>query len=161
MADKIIAPISNTTIAKLREIVGSKHVLTTDEDRSCYSYDGTTLEYMPEAVVLPGSSAEISQIMQLATETPFTVVPRGAGSGMTGGSLPLKGGLVMGLGRLNKIIEIDRENQLAIVEPGVITGHLQSEAKRSGLFYPPRSSQCQFLYHWWQCRRVCRWAKCR
>jgi glycolate oxidase len=131
-------------IAQLQKIVGPANVLTSDEDRRCYSYDGTALEYMPEAVVLPGSSAEISLIMRLATAAPFIVVPRGAGSGMTGGSLPIKGGLVMGLGRLNHILEIDRENQLAIVEPGVITGNLQSEARKRGLFYPPDPASANF-----------------
>ncbi len=124
--------------------MGPVNVLTADEDRRCYSYDGTTLEYMPEAIVLPGSSAEIRQIMRLAAEIPFTVVPRGAGSGMTGGSLPLKGGLVMALGRLNHILEIDRENQIAIVEPGVITGDLQREVRRYGLFYPPDPASANF-----------------
>ena len=130
--------------AQLREIVGPSHLLTSDEDRQCYSYDGTTLEYLPEAVVLPGSSDEISKVMCLAAKTPFPVVPRGAGSGMTGGSLPLKGGLVMALGRLNRILKIDQENQLAIVEPGTVTGNLQAEAKRYGLFYPPDPASANF-----------------
>lgn len=132
------------TIRQLGQIVGPAQVLTAYEDRQCYAYDGTTLEYMPEAIVLPGSTTEISQIMQLASKTPFPVVPRGAGTGMTGGALPIQGGLVIALGRMNRILTIDQDNQLAIVEPGVITGNLQAEAKRYGLFYPPDPASAKF-----------------
>ncbi len=136
--------MNDEIIKQLRQIVGDKHILTTLEDRQCYSYDGTTLEYMPEAIVLPGSTAEISQIMKLANQAIFPVVPRGAGSGMTGGALPIHGGLVLALGRLNHILEIDPDNQLAIAEPGVVTSNLQDEAKRHGLFYPPDPASAKF-----------------
>lgn len=132
------------TLQKLAEIVGRKHLTTTREELLCYSYDGSGLEYLPAAVAFPGSTTEVSGIMKLAGTVGFPVVPRGAGTGMTGGSLPLAGGLVMAMSRLNKIIEIDRENQIAVVEPGVITGQFQKAVRRAGLFYPPDPASHNF-----------------
>lgn len=132
------------TLKKLAMIVGPEHLTTAREDLLCYSYDGSGHEYLPDAVAFPGSTAEVSAIMQLATVARFPVVPRGAGTGMTGGSLPLAGGLVMAMSRLNRIIEIDRENQLAVVEPGVITGHFQEVVRRVNLFYPPDPASHKF-----------------
>ncbi len=136
--------MTSIPIKQLQNIVGSEHVLCGLEDLQCYSYDGTGMEYMPEAVVLPENANQISAVMKLAASTPFPVVPRGAGSGMTGGSLPIKGGVVLGLARLNKILEIDSINQLAVVEPGVITGQLQHQVKACGLFYPPDPASLKF-----------------
>jgi glycolate oxidase len=124
-------------IEKLAAIVGPEHLTTVSEELLCYSYDGSGLEYPPEAVVFPGDTAEVSAIMQLATARGFAVVPRGAGTGMTGGSLPVAGGVVMAMNRFNRIVEIDAENQVAVAEPGVITGDFQREVAKHGLFYPP------------------------
>ena len=132
------------TILRLREIVGQDQVTTVPEELACYSYDGTGQEYPPAAVVFPGSTEEICRIMQLASATPFPVVPRGAGTGMSGGALPVAGGLVMVMSRLNRILEIDRDNQIAVVEPGVITGDLRKEAGRHGLYYPPDPASLEF-----------------
>ncbi|MDH5297413.1 MAG: FAD-binding oxidoreductase, partial [Desulfobulbaceae bacterium] len=132
------------TFASLAEIVGHDYLRTAPEELLCYSYDGTAREFPPEAVALPGSAAEISAIMQLAAATPFPVVPRGAGTGMTGGALPVAGGLVIAMSRMNRIIEIDIANQVAVVEPGVITGHLRDEAARHNLYYPPDPASLKF-----------------
>ncbi len=129
---------------KLINIVGPKNVSDSEEDLLCYSYDGTGREYMPSAVIFPGSVEEVSDIMAVASAGAIPVVPRGAGSGMTGGSLPVQGGLVMAMTRLNKIVEIDRQNQTATVEPGVITGDLQKEIKQFGLYYPPDPASLKF-----------------
>ena len=129
---------------RLQEIVGLDQVTTVPEELACYSYDGTGQEYLPAAVVFPGSTEEICRIMQLASAIPFTVVPRGAGTGMTGGALPVTGGLVMVMSRLNRILEIDRDNQIAILQPGVITGDLRKEAERHGLYYPPDPASLKF-----------------
>ena len=110
----------------------------------CYSYDGTGMEYMPAAVAFPGSAAEICSIMELANQELFPVIPRGAGTGMTGGALPVEGGLVLVMSRLNRILEIDAENQVAEVEPGVITGQFQSAVRKQGLFYPPDPASHNF-----------------
>lgn len=99
---------------------------------------------MPEAVVFPDTTEQISAIMKLASHYRFPVVPRGAGTGMTGGAIPVKGGVVMALSRMNRIVEIDTANQIAIVEPGVITAHLQREVKKVGLFYPPDPASLKF-----------------
>ena len=136
--------MNQDTIHRLQEIVGQDQVTTLPEELACYSYDGTGQEYPPGAVAFPGSTEEICRIMQLASNTQFPVVPRGAGTGMTGGALPVAGGLVMVMSRLNRILEIDRDNQIAVVEPGVITGDLRTEASRHGLYYPPDPASLKF-----------------
>lgn len=139
-----IRPMDKTTLKELSRIVGPAHLSTTKEDLLCYSYDGSGLEYLPGAVIFPGSTAEVSAIMKLASSARFPVVPRGAGTGMTGGSLPVAGGLVMAMSRFDQIIEIDNANQLGVVEPGVITGNFQNEVRRVGLFYPPDPASHKF-----------------
>jgi glycolate oxidase len=139
-----ISPMERKTIKELAGIVGPEYLTTTSEELLCYSYDGSGLEYPPEVVIFPGNTAEVSAVMRLATVRGFAVVPRGAGSGMTGGSVPLAGGVVMGMNRFNRILEIDRANQVAVVEPGVITGVFQSEVAKVGLFYPPDPASQQF-----------------
>jgi len=136
--------MNKNSIKKLQAIVGEKYLTTAREDLMCYSYDGTGMEFMPTAVAFPGSAAEISSIMELAGQELFPVVPRGAGTGMTGGALPVEGGLVLATSRLNKILEIDTENQVAVVEPGVITGQFQAAVKREGLYYPPDPASSDF-----------------
>lgn len=131
-------------IKKIAAIVGNGHVTTAREDLLCYSYDGTGMEYPPAAVVFPGSAAEISALLRLACEHGFSVVPRGAGTGMTGGSLPMPGGVVLVMSRMNRILEIDCANQVAVVEPGLITGKFQAEVKKQGLYYPPDPASAGF-----------------
>ncbi|MGV1100241.1 FAD-binding oxidoreductase [Thiovibrio sp. JS02] len=132
------------TYQKLRQIVGMAHLTTVAEELACYAYDGSGREFLPAAVAFPASAAEVSRIMALAAATPFAVVPRGAGSGMTGGALPVAGGLVLAMNRLNRILEIDQANQIAIVEPGVITGEFRSEVAKLGLYYPPDPASLHF-----------------
>jgi len=144
MTDTKKIKIDRGTIKRMQEIVGKEHVTVATEDLLCYSYDGTGLEYMPAAVVFPGTADEIGRIMRLAQEERLPVIPRGAGTGMTGGALAVAGGLIMALSRLNRIVEIDQENQIAVVEPGVITGQFQSEVRRYGLFYPPDPASLHF-----------------
>ncbi|MDD3815751.1 MAG: FAD-linked oxidase C-terminal domain-containing protein [Desulfocapsaceae bacterium] len=136
--------MNKDTLKKIAEIVGREHCTTSLEDLHCYSYDGTRKTFLPEAVAFPDSTDQVAALMRLASAHVFPVVARGAGSGMTGGSLPIKGGLVLALSRLNRILELDRDNQLAIVEPGVITGEFQQEVKKIGLFYPPDPASLKF-----------------
>ena len=91
----------------------------------------------PDVVVLPGTTAEVAAIARLCNETRTPLVPRGGGTGYTGGAVPVRGGVVVSLERLNRILEIDEANLLAVVEPNVITGDLQDAVERVGLFYPP------------------------
>ncbi len=132
------------TIKRIGSIVGPENITSAKEDLLCYSYDGSALEYLPAAVVFPGSTSEVSEIMKLATEFGFPVVPRGAGTGMTGGSLPVQGGLVMAMSRFDRILEVDEGNQVAVVEPGVITGRFQDEVRKADLFYPPDPASHKF-----------------
>ena len=129
--------ISSRVINELKDVVGPGHLITAPDDLAKYASDGTKLEYIPDAVALPGSSEEISRIMLLANRERFPVIPRGGGSGMTGGALAVQGGLVLSLERFNRILMIDQENLIAKVEPGVITARLQEEVERLDLFYPP------------------------
>jgi glycolate oxidase len=136
--------LPENVVKKLQEVVGVDYISTDKEDRICYSYDATNQHFLPEAVVFPGETKEISEIMKLANDETFPVVPRGAGSGFSGGSLPVQGGLVMVMERLNKVLAIDRENLVALVQPGVVTGDLQEQVERLGLFYPPDPASLKF-----------------
>lgn len=129
--------LDKNIIANLQQISGKEQVLTDKADLICYSYDATQKQYLPDVVVHPGSVEEISQIMQLASEKKIPVFPRGAGTGFTGGSVPTAGGIVLGLTRLDKILEIDEENLVATIEPGVVTEDFQKTVEKLGLFYPP------------------------
>ncbi len=124
-------------IATLEQICGKEHVSTLKADLICYSYDATQKQFLPDVVVHPANTEEISRIMKLANDNGFPVFPRGAGSGFTGGSLPVGGGVVMVLTRLDQILEIDDENLVATVEPGVVTEDFQKAVEKVGLFYPP------------------------
>ncbi|MFH1595968.1 MAG: FAD-linked oxidase C-terminal domain-containing protein, partial [Pseudomonadota bacterium] len=118
--------------------------LTSPEDRWTYAYDATDRAHMPDAVVFPGSAAEISQILRLANRRRFPVTPRGAGTGRSGGAVPIQGGVVLVLTRLNRILEINRRDLVAVVEPGVITGRIKAAAAEQGLYYPPDPSSADF-----------------
>lgn len=124
-------------INEIIRIVGKENCLTSLEERKCYAYDARTEGAIPDLIVFPSSAKEVSSILILANKYLFPVIPRGQGSGLTGGSIPLKGGIVLSFTRMNKIIEIDTENLIVVVEPGVITFELQQEVAKYGLFYPP------------------------
>lgn len=136
--------IAQHTIQQLQSIVGTENVLTSKADRICYSYDATQQSFLPDAVVHPASAEEIAQIMKLANKELFPVFPRGAGSGFTGGSLPVGGGIVLCTERMDRILEIDQENLVATVEPGVITEQFQKAVEKVGLFYPPDPASLKF-----------------
>jgi glycolate oxidase len=133
-----------SVLKELAAIVGPAHLFTGPEELVVYSYDATRTASLPAAVARPASAREISQILLLANGQRFPVVPRGAGTGMSGGSVPVRGGLVLSFERMNRILEIDERNRMAVVEPGVITGDLQREVEARGLFYPPDPASQQF-----------------
>ncbi len=122
---------------QIKAICGEENVLSSKEDLICYGYDATNLEGPAELVVFPRTAQEVSQILQLANQHRFPVVPRGMGTGFTGGSVPVQGGVVLVLTRFNRIIEIDSKNLIAVVEPGVVTGDFQKQVEALGFFYPP------------------------
>jgi glycolate oxidase len=133
-----------SVLKELKSIIGPANVSTSPEELVVYSYDATQRESLPWAVVRPRSSQEISEIVRLANRERFPVVPRGAGSGMSGGSVPVQGGVVLSLERMNHILEIDEQDFIAVVEPGVVTGDLQREVESRGLFYPPDPASRKF-----------------
>src|SRR5512147_620921 len=130
-------------LAALREIFGGR-LATSLEQRICYSYDATGKEFLPDAVAFPLNADEVRRTILLANELRFPVVPRGAGSGFSGGSLPVHGGIVLSTERMDRILAIDTENLVAVVEPGVVTETLKAEAKKKGLFYPPDPASLKF-----------------
>ena len=122
---------------QIRGIVGREYSSDKKEDRILYSYDAMNRQYLPDMVAHPSSSREVSRLIVLANEAGFPVIPRGAGTGLTGGALAVDGGLIITTRRMNRIIEIDRDSLTAWVEPGVFNGELQTAAARYGLFFPP------------------------
>ncbi|MRI84062.1 MAG: glycolate oxidase subunit GlcD [Nitratiruptor sp.] len=130
--------IEKRDIRALQKIVGSENVKDDRAHLLAYSYDATRERYEPELVLFPRSEEEVSQVLRYCNQHRIPVVPRGAGSGFTGGALPVKGGVVLALERhMNKIKEIDLKNMVAVVEPGVLNKELQRAVERHGLFYPP------------------------
>jgi glycolate oxidase len=117
--------------------VGAAHVRTDAESRAHYGTDALKKGRPADVVVLPGNAADVSAVARLCSRHRVPLVPRGAGTGYTGGAVPSHGGVVLSLERLNRIIEIDEANLVAVVEPGVLTGVLQEAVERIGLFYPP------------------------
>jgi glycolate dehydrogenase FAD-linked subunit len=127
-----------STKENIKQIVGSKNYFDSVEDRLCYSFDATPLlKQMPEGVIFPESEEQISKILKLANQELFNVVPRGAGTGLSGGAIPVENCVVLVMTKWNKILEIDNANLTATVQPGVVTGVLQNEVEKLGLFYPP------------------------
>jgi glycolate oxidase len=123
--------------SKLRDALGADHVLDNAAALVPYSADALGIGAAPDLVITPGSVQEVAQVARLCNEHRVPLVVRGAGTGYTGGAVPTAGGVVLSMERLNRILEIDETNLLAIVEPNVITGELQRAVERVGLFYPP------------------------
>ena len=128
---------SGSTYRKLAAIVGPEHLTRNKEDLLCYSFDATGRSFLPEVVVFPRTSEEISEIFKLASRKKVPVIPRGSGSGMTGGAVPVQGGIVLATSRMNAIVDIDTDNLIARVEPGVILADIHEAVEAKGLFYPP------------------------
>ena len=126
-------------VAQLEEIVGERHVIYDDPEKmEAYAHDevaDTRFAHLPEVVVKPVSAEEIAAIMRLANREMIPVTPRGAGSGLSGGAVPEQGGILLSVERMNRILEIDRENLVVVVEPGVVTNDINAEIKDDGLFY--------------------------
>ena len=131
-------------LKQIASIVGAQNVSSSPEERCCYGYDASRLQAVPECVAFPGSSAEVAELLQLANRDAFAVFARGAGSGMVGAAVPWSGGLVIAMNRLNRILDIDQDNMLAVVQPAVVTANLQKAVSQMGLFYPPDPASLQF-----------------
>lgn len=130
--------INEAIIQQLQAICGIENVFTDSEKTKTYASDETErLVYMPEVVVKPSSPEQIASILKLCNKENIPVTPRGAGTGLSGGALPVYGGVLLSMERFNKIIEIDERNLQATVEPGVINQVFQEAVAQKGLFYPP------------------------
>src|SRR3990172_6924039 len=136
--------LTSAAIKELKKALGGENVSFSKEDAICYSYDALPISYLPDCVVFPGSAIDVSSVLKAANRFGFPVVPRGAGTGFSGGSLPTEGGVVLSTERMGRIVEIDKKNLTAEVEPGVITADLQDEAEAQGLFYPPDPTSVKF-----------------
>ena len=136
--------LSELVIRSLQVIAGSDNVLTSKEDRLCYAYDATNQIFLPDAVVFPSNAEDVSKVLKLANTERFYVTPRGAGTGLSGGSITVSGGLVLSLERMRRILRIDTENMIAVVEPGVVNFELQMELGKAGLFFPPEPTSLRY-----------------
>ena len=133
--------LSPQHVDQLRTIIGSEYVYVDAETLDYFSHDETeNLKFLPEVVVKPRTSEEISAILKLCNAEMLPVTPRGAGTGLSGGALPHLGGVLLSTERLNQILEIDERNLQVTTEPGVITEVLQNAVKAKKLFYPPDPS---------------------
>jgi len=132
--------MDKSLLTQLEQIVGRDGVLTSPEDLAVYSYDGTFEQGCPDVVILPRTTAQVSQVVKLAAQALIPLVTRGMGSGLAGGSVPSQGGLVLAMTRMNRILEIDQVNATVSVEAGVVTADLQTAVEKLGLFYPPDPS---------------------
>ncbi|WP_331774171.1 glycolate oxidase subunit GlcD [Sulfurospirillum sp. 1612] len=121
-----------------KSIVGKENVYDDKAHMLAYSYDATRNHYEPDAVVFPRNEEDVSRVLKYCNDNRIVITPRGAGSGFTGGALPANGGIILGLEKhMNQILEIDMENLVAVVQPGVINMDLQRAVEKRGLFYPP------------------------
>jgi len=128
-------------IIAFQSIIGSEFVFLDEENKNKYAHDETeNLHFLPDIILKPRTALEISAIMKRCNEFLIPVTPRGAGTGLSGGALPHKGGVLISFERMNSIIEIDERNLQVITEPGVITEVLQNAVQEKGLFYPPDPS---------------------
>lgn len=136
--------ISPSIIDRLRNELGSDAVITDQEHMICYSYDATRIEKLPDALLMPKSREDIASILGIANSEKIPVIPRGAGSGFAGGSVPAQGGIILSLQRMNRIVEVNRNDFYIVAEPGVVTRDIQKAAETEGLFYPPDPSSVNF-----------------
>lgn len=124
-------------VEELIKIVGKENVLSSETDLMLYGYDASLFRGRPDCIGLPGSTEEVSKIVKFAHGAGIHVVARGSGTNLSGGTIPTKGGIVLHFSRMNKILEIDIENQRAVVEPGIFTLILKNQLARYGYVYQP------------------------
>ena len=131
-------PVTPDLLEQLRQLLGSDAVFADDESRTVYAHDYTEdLHFQPEVVIKPQNTAQVQKLMQWCHANHIPVTPRGAGTGLSGGALPVYGGVLLSMERMNTILHMDTENLQVTVEPGVINETLQQAAMEKGLFYPP------------------------
>jgi glycolate oxidase len=129
--------VGPTFLTHLQAIVSASYLKTDEASRQTYGADALKRGRHPEAVVMPANTQEVAAVVRLCATHRVPIVPRGAGTGYTGGAVPTQGGIVISLERMNRIVDIDEANLVAVVEPHVVTGDLQAAVEKVGLFYPP------------------------
>src|SRR3977135_2770743 len=130
-------PLTGPAIEELRRIVGSESVIDSANDLRIFERDASIEGAVPDAVVLPATTAEVSAVVKVAAKHRIPVVPRGAGTGLSGGAVTIRGGIALQMTRMRRILEIDPIAQTALVEPGVVNQELSLAAASHGLFYAP------------------------
>jgi glycolate oxidase len=139
MSDKT----ATRAIGEIASRYGSDRVQTSPEILTCYAFDATNLKSLPTAVTFPRSTEEARTIVSICHESGVQIIPRGAGTGFVGGTVPVEGGIVVSTERLAKILDIDTSRKVAVVESGVVNGALQREAAKHGLMFPPDPSSLE------------------
>jgi len=124
----------------LRDLLGAEKVLWAREDLLLYEYDGAVDIATPDAVVLPNETADVAKLARFCAEHGVPLVPRGAGTGLSGGAIPVEGGVVISFARMSRILEIDVPNLRAVVQPGLVNLHLSTAAAPHGLYFVPDPS---------------------
>ncbi len=136
--------VTQEIVKKLEKIVGQKNLIFDPERMEDYSHDEFSLRdiaRMPEVVVKPGKTEEVAEVLHLANEEKIPVTPRGGATGMAGGCVPFYGGIVLSLENMNRIIEVDLDNQMAVVEAGVMLSEFYEAVEEAGLFFPPHPGE--------------------
>lgn len=136
--------MKHSLAADLRRVIPDGRVLDTVEDRTLYAYDGTSAKALPDVVVIAPSREAVAAVLKFASAHDVPVVPRGAGTGLSGGSVPARGGIALVLASMRQVKEIDSGSMLVVCEPGVITGELQKSVEEAGFFYPPDPASLSF-----------------
>src|SRR2546422_1752706 len=130
----------DSLVRELRQIVGDEYVLVEKEDVIVYEQDGSIMQVLPEVVVLPGSTEQVAGVVRAARRANVPIVPRGSGTGLAGGTVPAEGGVVISLARMNRILELDLRDRIAVVEPGVINQDVTKAVTAGGVFFAPDPS---------------------
>jgi glycolate oxidase len=128
----------------LKKLLDKDKLLTTEEEKFCYSYDATAKCFLPDAVVLAHCTDDVVKVMKYAHQHKINVIPRGAGSGYTGGSLPLEGGIVISFEQMTRVLHLDKEKKYAVVEPGLVNQNFADYVSKFGLMYPPDPASLKF-----------------
>ena len=138
--ERIPASKKAEVVSELSALLGTRYVLYTPYDLMLYEYDASIDRSTPDIVVLPASTDEVAAIVKIAARFHVPVVPRGAGTGLSGGAIPIYGGIVIVFARMNRILEIDYTNLRAVVQPGLVNLHLSNALNPEGFYYVPDPS---------------------
>lgn len=138
--ERISASKKAEVVRELGALLEARYVLSTPYDLMLYEYDASIDRSTPDIVVLPSTTEEVAAIVKIAARHNVPVVPRGAGTGLSGGAIPVYGGIVIAFARMNRILEVDYENLRAVVQPGLVNLHLSNELNPAGFYYVPDPS---------------------